>query len=284
MLVRFNDSEWGGEWSSQGSTSQGKISQGSVSQRSMSSKVSEIRDTVTPIQNIDVSNPIEASLIEALPIPAWITSSDGVLQADNSRAEKLVCRYEPLGKSAPCRLLAKCTGDCFVMRQRRKDADGAAEREGCLMLLPSPDGAPRRYRVFVSECKLRETEVTMYLHVAFDVERAHRIESYFQRVIERSRQGQASQRPEPRLTRRETEILDLLATDETLWGIADKLCLSYSTVRNHVQHILAKFGVHSIIEAVAYYLTLPEPVRRRVIGAANRRQPIQIVGSADNSL
>ena len=262
----------------------GKRVTSSMSQGSVSSKVSEIRDTVASVQDVDASISIEASAIEAIPVPAWITSSDGVLQVANSRAEKLVCRYDSLGASAPCRLFADCSGGCVGMRQFRKPVESADETEGCLMLLPSPDGAPRHYRVFVAECKLRATEATTYLHVALDVERSQRIESYFQRVIDRNRQGQSPQRPEPRLTRRETEIIDLLAADETLWGIADKLCLSYSTVRNHVQHILAKFGVHSIIEAVAYYLTLPESIRRRVIGTASRRQPIHIVGSADNSL
>jgi DNA-binding NarL/FixJ family response regulator len=32
------------------------------------------------------------------------------------------------------------------------------------------------------------------------------------------------------------------------------LFLSQATVRNHIQHILAKLGVHSRVEAVAYAL------------------------------
>ena len=30
--------------------------------------------------------------------------------------------------------------------------------------------------------------------------------------------------------------------------------MSYYTVRNHVQHVLGKMGVHSTLEAVALYL------------------------------
>jgi DNA-binding NarL/FixJ family response regulator len=56
------------------------------------------------------------------------------------------------------------------------------------------------------------------------------------------------------LTRRESEILQLLAEDKSLHEIARETHVSYVTVRNHVQHILAKLGVHSIIEAVACHL------------------------------
>ena len=59
------------------------------------------------------------------------------------------------------------------------------------------------------------------------------------------------------LTPREREVLLRLARDETLWAIACDLRIAHATVRNHVQHILTKLGVHSIAEAVA--LSLIEP-------------------------
>ena len=43
-------------------------------------------------------------------------------------------------------------------------------------------------------------------------------------------------------------------TSGALYAIAARLHVSHATVRNHVQHILNKFGVHSIMEAVALYL------------------------------
>ena len=60
------------------------------------------------------------------------------------------------------------------------------------------------------------------------------------------------------LSEREREILRLLSNDESLHGIAHRLDLSYATVRNHVQHVLNKLGVHSILEAVAFYLLVEE--------------------------
>jgi len=54
------------------------------------------------------------------------------------------------------------------------------------------------------------------------------------------------------LTRREREVLILVATGISTDAIADKLCISPRTVRNHVNNILGKLGVHSRLEAVAY--------------------------------
>jgi DNA-binding CsgD family transcriptional regulator len=56
------------------------------------------------------------------------------------------------------------------------------------------------------------------------------------------------------LTQREAEILRLLAEDRDLRDIAASLQVSYATVRNHVQHILTKLSVHSILEAVACHI------------------------------
>ncbi|MBI4735700.1 MAG: PAS and helix-turn-helix domain-containing protein [candidate division NC10 bacterium] len=52
------------------------------------------------------------------------------------------------------------------------------------------------------------------------------------------------------LTAREREILRMIAGGLTTSAIADKLCISHTTVRNHIQHILAKLGAHSRLEAV----------------------------------
>jgi PAS domain S-box-containing protein len=59
--------------------------------------------------------------------------------------------------------------------------------------------------------------------------------------------------PETRpLTRREREILAMLSCGLSTRNLADRLHVSEMTVRNHVQSILEKLGVHSRLEAVAY--------------------------------
>ena len=57
-----------------------------------------------------------------------------------------------------------------------------------------------------------------------------------------------------RLTRREREVLQLLAEGADTKEIADRLTLSSTTVRNHVQNVLEKLGVHSRLEAAVLYV------------------------------
>jgi len=55
-----------------------------------------------------------------------------------------------------------------------------------------------------------------------------------------------------RLTPREHDVLDLLAQGFGTEAISDRLFISPKTVSTHVQRILAKLGVHSRAEAVAF--------------------------------
>jgi PAS domain S-box-containing protein len=54
------------------------------------------------------------------------------------------------------------------------------------------------------------------------------------------------------LTRREREVLRLLATGANTRVAAERLGVSPATIRNHVQNLLGKLGVHSRLQAVAY--------------------------------
>lgn len=54
------------------------------------------------------------------------------------------------------------------------------------------------------------------------------------------------------LTRREIEILHLIASGLNTKDTAQRLHVSPATIRNHVQNILGKLGAHSRLEAVAY--------------------------------
>jgi PAS domain S-box-containing protein len=55
----------------------------------------------------------------------------------------------------------------------------------------------------------------------------------------------------PRLTKRQLEILGLLAQGLRVKQIARQLVLSETTVRNHIQAILGELSAHSQLEAVA---------------------------------
>jgi PAS domain S-box-containing protein len=96
-------------------------------------------------------------------------------------------------------------------------------------------------------------DATTTVHLCRDVTTAHEVEIL---VRERLAQAQPAASPDgappPELTRREIEILRLLAAGASTRAMADRLHVSPATVRNHVQHILEKLGVHSRLEAAAY--------------------------------
>ena len=54
------------------------------------------------------------------------------------------------------------------------------------------------------------------------------------------------------LTRRECEVLALLADGRTTQEVAQALSISVMTVQSHVKNLLAKLGVHSKAEAIRY--------------------------------
>jgi DNA-binding NarL/FixJ family response regulator len=67
-----------------------------------------------------------------------------------------------------------------------------------------------------------------------------------------------------RLTRREREVLSLLADGADNHVIASALVISPQTARTHIQNVLSKLGVHSRLEAAAFARdrrTLIEPLR-----------------------
>jgi len=76
------------------------------------------------------------------------------------------------------------------------------------------------------------------------------------RIIQHQRTETLQQRKRAdvmrRLTERELEILALVGSGLDNRMIAEKLCVSVTTVRSHVQHILAKLGLHSRLEAALF--------------------------------
>ena len=65
----------------------------------------------------------------------------------------------------------------------------------------------------------------------------------------------ASSAPPPKtttLTRRELEVLRLIAGGANTRRLAERLHVSPATIRNHAQNIFTKLGVHSRLEAAAF--------------------------------
>jgi DNA-binding NarL/FixJ family response regulator len=71
------------------------------------------------------------------------------------------------------------------------------------------------------------------------------------RVMRFFNQPAASVSEEYNLTKKEKEVLTLLADGNSYKMVADKMGISYYTVNTHVKHIYDKLQVHSIGEAVS---------------------------------
>lgn len=73
-----------------------------------------------------------------------------------------------------------------------------------------------------------------------------------QRLIHRRRERDEALKRMAALTRREREVLGLLAQGADNDGIAQHLVISPETARTHIQNVLGKLGVHSRLEAAAF--------------------------------
>ena len=74
--------------------------------------------------------------------------------------------------------------------------------------------------------------------------------SLVRRGHEQKRQRDEQQRNLPQLTRREKEVLALMASAADVERIAVELTISVNTARGYIQNILEKLGAHSRLEAV----------------------------------
>lgn len=198
--------------------------------------------------------------IHRLGVATWVSAPDGKVVYANERAETMLDVSIPDVIGRPCHEMVRgkdaegqpwCKEHCNVERQ----ATGDEEVEPYTMRVEGKDG---EHWVQMLIIPFRdETLGGMCLaHCAFNVDRQHLIESYLDRIAARTplNTDRDFDLSRSRLSKREKEVLALLAEDENLYAIADQLGVSYYTVRNHVQHILGKMGVHSTLEAVAMYL------------------------------
>ena len=104
----------------------------------------------------------------------------------------------------------------------------------------------------------------MIVHMFRDISQKKDDEIMFNQILEKARYYQnnpAKIREDKipveqveKLTRRQREVLTLLARGYTTREIADSLSISPNTARNHIQLIFQKFQVHTRLEAVAFAL------------------------------
>jgi DNA-binding CsgD family transcriptional regulator len=189
-------------------------------------------------------------------MPVWITDPRGTISYMNSRAEALFGRSLLEWVGRPCHVCVRgrtrdgavCCPRCRV----RRDAEAGREIEPVRMRVAS---APDRREVNVVVIVAEGLAGKLLVHCAIDDARERRLQRFLGGVAHRFEAPPPAAPPRPAaLTRREKEILALLASDASPREIAGELSISYATVRNHIQHILPKLGVHSILEAAAVWV------------------------------
>ncbi|MBI4562983.1 MAG: response regulator transcription factor [Candidatus Rokubacteria bacterium] len=96
-------------------------------------------------------------------------------------------------------------------------------------------------------------DLSTTVHLFRDVTASREIEALVRERLTQIKLGSPNgDAPPVELTRRELEVLRLLTGGADTKVMAERLHVSPATVRNHVQNIFGKLGVHSRLEAVAY--------------------------------
>jgi DNA-binding CsgD family transcriptional regulator len=192
----------------------------------------------------------------------WVTGPGGRIVYVNERAERLfeTTARDVMGRACQSVVAARtatgrsfCGARCpFVVAA---DADGEVEPADVRI---GGRGGRAEHWLQVTAIPVEGPDRTgrWIVHTARVADRERRLERHVARVAARSEEirevdGALPRRP---LSAREREVLDLLARDVELGQVAAQLGITYVTVRNHVQHVLAKLGAHSVQEAVAMRL------------------------------
>lgn len=222
------------------------------------------------------------SWVRSLGVAAWVRDPNGIIRFFNERAEVLfgrsasecvglACERVVAGIDVDEQPFCKAGGRCQVVCLAQHDQQIKPFR----LRIGGPDNETRWIRIVAAKIKRPRYPGTWLVEFALSDDAAG-IESYLQKVARRTSRS-APEIPIggcTDLTPRESAVLRRLAQDhQTHHDIAAGLHISYHTVRNYVRRILAKLGVHSVLEAVAQYLvgkrSAAEAARSRSVPAGD---------------
>jgi DNA-binding NarL/FixJ family response regulator len=154
-----------------------------------------------------------------------------------------------------------CSKNCQVMNLIQR----GEMVENYDMLTHSKAGDPVWINVSIVAIPSRRKEFNTVVHIFRDITRRKRSEELIQEFISAIKiDNQAEQnspsakvnplehKSKPSLTRRERQVLRLLAEGSSTSAISKELYISWATVRKHIQNILTKLGLHTKLEAVTY--------------------------------
>jgi PAS domain S-box-containing protein len=182
-----------------------------------------------PLQTIDLS------LVDALVVPASVHDIDGRFMHMNAGAERASghTNHELVGRRYTELLPA---GERHHVEAQFRRAVERGEPTDFETMFVDAGGHLRGTRA--QQLPLRDgDEIVGVLILAFDVRTLPPV----------AHAGE----PQPRLTRRQREILDLVAAGLSTPEVAERLTLSTETVRNHLRNIFRELKAHTRLEALA---------------------------------
>ena len=179
--------------------------------------------------------------------------------------------------------VGRCSPNVAVLDVRLPDGDGISvcrdirsehPEVACLMLTSFADDEALAQAVLAGAAGfvLKQIQGNELVSSVRSVAAGHTLidSATARRVIDQLHRAHAEQDGVDRLSSREREILDLIATGMTNRQIAEHLFLAEKTIKNYVSSLLAKLGMGRRSEAAAYAARLAE---RRLQAVARSGQP-----------
>ena len=155
------------------------------------------------------------------------------------------CRQILSGAAAANGDAPACSADCFSIQWARKGKVAPAQR----IQVATRSGEPRWLSITHILVPSSVQDASALVHIFHDMTGLQQTAAAVAAAAG-DRPNETSSARGQDLTARETEILRLMSRGLGTQGIAEALCIAVPTVRNHVQRILEKLGVHTRLEAV----------------------------------
>ena len=178
---------------------------------------------------------VDLWLVDSLVIPASLHDVEGRFVHMNAAAERASGKSntEMLGKHYRDLLVPEARESVEAQYRHAVETGGPTDFETVFV-----DASGRIRGVRAQHLPLREGETTVgVLILAFDVRQPV--------------SAQLDLELQPRLTPRQREVLDLVASGLSTSEIACTLTLSSETVRNHLRSVFRALNVHTRLEAIA---------------------------------
>ncbi|MBI4234168.1 MAG: PAS domain S-box protein [Chloroflexi bacterium] len=163
--------------------------------------------------------------------------------------------YEVMGGMQEER--AACAANCFAILMARQSKVAPSQT----VLATTRAGQPRWMSITHVLLPAEPRELSSLVHIFRDATEEEEAKRTVQRLASFLKNTppldpppmqplSPKAKPPAALSGRERQVLGLLARGESTGVIAERLVLSPTTVRNHIQHILAKLNAHTRLEAV----------------------------------